>query len=172
MRYGATNKRLYNIFRGVVSKTQFDDDDEEELIEPDDTPAPPEKLLSFAAAIAHAHPEIDPKDALSFLIFHPHGRSLAAQMNDMTKRKEPPMTSVADVVKAHGGLGQIAKRITSENTSHGITEHEFSDMLMAEAKTQKRAGESDAQAFSRYYNDPANVEMRRAHMITKGWSFR
>ncbi len=40
---------------------------------------------------------------------------------------------------------------------------------MGHARTAKRAGETDAAAFSRILTDPANVELRKAYGATKGY---
>jgi hypothetical protein len=148
-----------------------EEQDEQEPVEDktDELALSPELENAIAALIA-ANPTLSKQQAAHWLVHTPHGRATLAHLS---KRKEtPPMTTVAEVIKVHGGVVRIAKLINSENNAHGLTEQDFADMVMAEAKAKRLPGESDAQAFNRFYNDPGNIEMRKAHMITKGWSYK
>lgn len=68
--------------------------------------------------------------------------------------------TVDDIVKRNGGITNIAKMIC-ENGG-GVSEHEFSDLIMAEARTTKRDNESDAQAFARLF---ADADIQKAYAI-------
>jgi hypothetical protein len=45
----------------------------------------------------------------------------------------------------------------------------FAKALMGHAKLNKRANESNATAFARIFADPENIELRKAHAITKSF---
>jgi hypothetical protein len=74
--------------------------------------------------------------------------------------------NLRDIAKQFG-IVALAKHIVSEGSSCSITEHEFTDLIAAHARTEKRAGETDAAAFARVFCAPENAELRRAHAITK-----
>lgn len=65
------------------------------------------------------------------------------------------------------GITHLAKFIVDENSAHGMSELEFFRLVQAEASTTKRAGETDAQAFDRYFTSSGSVTLRKAHAITK-----
>lgn len=87
-----------------------------------------------------------------------------------TTQKEKVMNTkiegLRDVAKQFG-VTHLAKIIVDAGSAHGMPELEFFRLMQAEASTTKRAGETDAQAFDRYFSAPGNVTLRKAHAITK-----
>jgi hypothetical protein len=138
----------------------------------DDNAVPP-RLEGFAAALMAANPALSREEALDHLMHSPRGRRLAQHLADITKAnqaKEAAMTNkidgLRDIAKQFGVV-RLAKFIVDENSAHGISELEFFRLMQAEASTARRAGETDAQAFDRYFTSPGNVALRKAHAITK-----
>jgi hypothetical protein len=87
------------------------------------------------------------------------------------KRKERPMdraTGLRHIAKRYG-LARVCKMIVMENSSHGITEHELTELIDKEAQTTRKAGERPEAAFARFYSAPENVELRKAIQIAKSF---
>jgi hypothetical protein len=131
------------------------------------------KLEAFVAAVLEAAPTLSREEAIRFLLHTHDGRATARHLAEITKtsiiRKEEPtmdrMETLRSFVKSDGITG-IAKHIVQKGGT-GVTEAEFSDLIMEAAKRERRAGESDASAFARLFENPANVDLRRAYAITK-----
>ena len=49
----------------------------------------------------------------------------------------------------------------------GDIEAEFTKLIDAEAQATRKARGRPATAFDRYFTDPANVELRKAHQLTR-----
>jgi hypothetical protein len=107
--------------------------------------------------------------ALRFLMFSAHGRQLAAHLSSISKSEDPTkmtrMETLKSFVKANGIVG-IAQHIVAKGST-GVSEHEFSDLIMTAAKAEKRDGETDGAAFSRLMETP---EVYKALAITKTFS--
>lgn len=161
----------------IAAPDDIDDDtddlDDEIEVDEADAPALPEKLEQYAAAICAAAPGFSREQALHFLMHSHNGRALARHLQEVTKRKESPMTTrtdemreMRDFAKQHGGMNSIARHIIDRGETT-LTEFEFSSCLMEYAKVNKLAGESDASAFSRIFSAAEAVDIRRAHRIAK-----
>ena len=74
------------------------------------------------------------------------------------------------LVKQHGAVS-FAKVILSdpEKYSKALTETEFVDLLMVEARSYQKTGESAAQSFSRMFSSdtPEALLLRQAHTMIK-----
>jgi DNA-binding MarR family transcriptional regulator len=108
-------------------------DDEDDIRDEDDDNKLLGKLNQFAVAMTIADPSKSEEQHLYSLLHSAHGRKLAEHLNNLTK-KEQPM--------------DIAKVIA-------ITE----DALMAQARVHKRADETEAKGFARFYEN--NIEFRK-----------
>jgi hypothetical protein len=63
-------------------------------------------------------------------------------------------------VAKHIGVRAVAKAINEGGDADGLTEHEFTTLMMDEA-TRK------GQTFTQYFTAPENIDIRRAHQLTK-----
>jgi hypothetical protein len=88
----------------------------------------------------------------------------AEHLANITKsRREPPMSRVEKlkaIAKRYGGVATIAKGMLTDNDAYGVTEFEFTEMMKAEAARR-------GVPFEKYFCDPANIDIRRAHQLTK-----
>jgi hypothetical protein len=124
------------------------------------------KLNDMVIALRAACPGLSPEQAIHFLLFSPRGRRLAEHLNTLKRNEEPP---TIDITKLHNiaSVIEIAKQINTDGNASGISEHQFTSIVQGHAKLAKRANESDVAAFARIFTDPANVELRKAHALTK-----
>jgi hypothetical protein len=134
-----------------------------------DTPVLPEKLRQAIAALILANPKLSEQDAAWFCLHNPHGRALVEHLSKqqkgtttMTDRAE----GLRDIAKQYG-VARIAKMIVMENTSHGITESELTQLASEEFAKQALPGERPNTTFSGLYNAAENVELRKAFQIAK-----
>jgi hypothetical protein len=98
----------------------------------------------------------------------------ALSKRHLTKQKGPPImdraTELTNIVKQHGGIAAMAKLFIAKGEPlGGVTEAEFTQLIDAEAQATRKSGERPNQAFARFYNDAANLELRKAHQITRGF---
>jgi hypothetical protein len=63
----------------------------------------------------------------------------------------------------------FAKYLVDEGQSHSISEHELFQLAQAEAQKTRKANETPAQAFSRYYQSDEALPVRKAIAICKGY---
>src|SRR5262249_21158073 len=83
-----------------------------------------------------------------------------------SRKEEPPMSRIEKlkaIAKQYGGVATIAKGMLTDNDAYGVSEFEFTEMMKAEAM---RKGVT----FERFFCDPANIDIRRAHQLTKNVS--
>jgi hypothetical protein len=155
----------------MLRKAENDDITDENQIDPNDTPtALLPKLSAMVAAMVRAEPSLTEEHALFHLLHSSHGRRLAEHLNNLTKRKDPPMNrteELRDIAKAAGGMAAIAKNIIDRGSTT-ISEHEFSAALMEHAKAHKRDNESTFGAFSRLLEN--DIDLRKALGIVKGYA--
>jgi hypothetical protein len=121
----------------------------------------PPRLQQMVDTIRTHAPQLSDGEIVHFLLHTSRGRSVAEHLSNISK-KEPPMSRIDQlraVAKNHG-VRTIAKAINDEGDADGLTEHEFTELMMDEAK---RKGLS----FEKYFTDPANLDIRRAHQLTK-----
>jgi hypothetical protein len=150
----------------AFEEPEKDDVIDDDLAVADDEPDAPKKLRQFVEALRIANPKLTEQQAHYFLLHHPAGQMLSRHLAEVTKMKDAqPMDQLRSFVKGNGVIG-IAKHIVAKGST-AITEHEFSDLIMEAAKREKRAGESDAAAFSRFFAAPENADVRKAHALTK-----
>jgi hypothetical protein len=124
------------------------------------------KLEAMIGALIEASPaSLTRQQAVHHLLHSPRGRLLASHIANITKKEQRPMV---DITKLHNieSVVVISKHII-DNGASGISEHEFSQMIMGHAKLNKRANESDTAAFARIFSAPENIELRKAHAITQ-----
>jgi hypothetical protein len=131
----------------------------------------PERLEQYIAAVMTANPSFTRQEAAHYLQHSPTGRRLAEHLASTTKvQKGNPMTQQINILKLHNiaSVVEVAKAIIAKD-GDGVTEHQFSEILMGHCRLNKRANESDAAAFSRIFQDPDNVDLRKAYAMTKGY---
>jgi hypothetical protein len=123
-----------------------------------------DRLKEAVAAMVAIRPSLNPAHAAKWLLHTEHGQSL---LNLTKSEKELPMQ--IDVFKLSNieSVNEICRHISKGAAD--ISEFEFSQMVLGHAKLNKRAGESDAAAFSRIFQAPENIQLRRAHNICKGY---
>jgi hypothetical protein len=112
-----------------------------------------------------------PQEALNYLLHSRNGRELARHLASTMKRKDQSMDRASQLksIAKQYGLAAVAKRVIADGNAHSISEAEFTELINAEAQATRKAGERPAIAFDRYFNDPANVELRKAHRLTRGF---
>ncbi len=108
-------------------------------------------------------------EAISFLLSTPAGQAIIRTTKRETPEKEQqPMEQVHAIVKNFGLVG-VAKAMVDQQRDFGISESEFTELVLDHAKLNKRDGESAAGAFSRIFT--AGTEdgalLRKAHQLTK-----
>jgi hypothetical protein len=93
---------------------------------------------------------------------------LAARKAQLEKRLEANFAKMKRYV-AQGGMTAFAKGMIQQATDAGLSESEFSSLIMEAALREKRSTESNEQAFSRFYSAPENVAVMKVHrMIAEG----
>jgi hypothetical protein len=127
------------------------------------------KLNTMVDAMVTAAPSLDRQAAAHFLLHTARGRRLAEHLNSILKHKEEPMPQV-DIMKLHNiaSVREVAKQISADGNAAGISEYDFTSIVMGHARLSKRAGESDGAAFERVLTASENGELRQAYQITKG----
>ena len=142
------------------------DDNDDDTI--DEATVSPE-LERHAAAIVAVTPNFTREQALHFLMFSPHGRRIAEHLSGISKKGPTTMNradELRDIAKQYGVVA-IAKHIIDDGSAHGITEAEFTKLIDDAAQKTRLPGERPGSAFSRYFSAPEQVELRRAHALTK-----
>jgi hypothetical protein len=182
------HRRLHRLFSSVnyaklrTTPVDFDEIDEEEEEDGINEPTADEneeselelsgKLEQAIAALILANPALTKQEAAHYLLHSPHGRALAAHLSKQQKETTIMDRSVLleSIVKAHGGIQAMAKLFLAEGKPlGGVTEAEFTKLIDDEAQKQRQPGERPGSAFNRYFTDPANVELRKAHALTRGF---
>lgn len=152
----------------------LEDDDDLDVLsdEPDDSePADdetgqlPPLVEQFVNALITANPNLNRQQAAHYLLHTPHGR---AMITHLSKRKEPtPMTradGLRQIAKDYGVL-RICKMITMDNDAHGLSEHELTELAGEEFAKQALPGERPNTTFSRLFQAPESLELRKAMAI-------
>ena len=142
---------------------EVDEDEDDDDLDNDEAALSPE-MEQAVAALCRASPGLTEEQALYFLLHSARGREL---FGHLTKKETPPMMDRNDaiqaVVKQHGGLIALAKMCNAEGRSIGdLNESEFTDLIKAEAK-------AIGLSFEKYYTAPENIEVRKAHQLTRGF---
>jgi hypothetical protein len=152
-----------------------DEDGDEEIVEEMAASELPGDMDKFIAAIQQMAPGAERSDVIRYLLHTSRGQNVARHMANTFKREDIPMPvnreiELQSIVKQHGGLAAMAKLFVAEGRAVGnVSELEFYKLLSTEAEKQRQPGESSVTAFSRFYSDPANVELRKAHALTRGF---
>jgi hypothetical protein len=130
-------------------------------------------LEKYIQAMILANPKLTPQEAADHLLHSHDGRALArhAEVTKAAPEKETTMdfmTEMTAITKQQGGMTQIAKSIVEKGET-SLTEAQFTQLLMAHAKLNKSANESDGAAFSRIFSAQSDegLQIRKAHAITK-----
>jgi hypothetical protein len=152
----------------IKTRPPLDDDDTGIDNTDDDNGTLSPELEQYIAAMLAAVPSLTRQQALWITLHTAHG---AAAFQSTTKtRKEKHMSDRGDelraVAKQHG-IETLARFIVTENKSYGIDEREMTKLIDDAAQLTRQPNETPDQAFSKYFSDPANVLLRRAHAITK-----
>jgi hypothetical protein len=153
----------------IDEEADRDEDDEDE----DDEEI--EKVKHHASTVADLLVESgrfpDRPAALHHLLHKPGGRALLASLHKAIKqtKKESTMTrteALRDIAK--GSIIAVAKAMTDENRSFGITEHEFTELATEHAERlfpdKTREG-----AFAKLFcdNGADSVVLRKAYSLVK-----
>jgi hypothetical protein len=99
------------------------------------------------------------------------------EAHSYTKRKDEPMTIEALqaertekllAIGKSGGAVAMAKVLVADNDAHGISEHEYTQIVTEHAQ-RIYADKTPAAAFAKLFSDPGAdaVLLRRAHALTK-----
>ena len=104
--------------------------------------------------------------SLGWLLHTAQGQSLVLRTAKNQPTKEDPMKLVQAVIKQYG-IHAVSKSMIAENRSFGIPEAEFTSLIDAEAQQTRKAGETREQCFARFFTDPANAHLQKAHAIAK-----
>ena len=79
-------------------------------------------------------------------------------------------TELQSICKQHGGIQAMAKLFVATGKSlGGVTEAEFTKLIDDAAQATRQPGERPGSAFNRYFNDAANLDLRKAHALTRGF---
>lgn len=145
-----------------------DDGTDQGDVEADDSKVNP-KLEQMVNAMIVALPSLRRDQAMHWLLNTASGRALAEHLNSITKRKEPPMNRTDGLrqIAKDFGVAKLAKMLVMESNAHGISEVEFTKLIDDEAQKTRQPGERPGSCFSRFFSAPENVELRRAHQLTK-----
>jgi hypothetical protein len=98
--------------------------------------------------------------------------SLAQHLSSTTKSEKETtvdfMTGMTEVAKADAGMITIARNVVDRGETK-LTEHQFTELLMAHAKVHKTANESDAAAFSQIFSAQSEdgILLRKACAVCK-----
>jgi hypothetical protein len=121
------------------------------------------KLQSMVDAIRVHAPNASEAEVVHFLLHTSRGRDVARHLKDISKRKDDrPMSRIEKlqaIAKQHG-MATVAKGMLTDNDAHGVSEHEFTSLIMEEAKRK-------GQTFEKYFTAPENLDIRKAHQLTK-----
>jgi hypothetical protein len=145
--------------------TEVDDevDEVEQLDEETAEGELPAKLEQAIAAMITANPTLSKQEAAHHLLHTASGRSLFTHLNKKDTTTMPDrQTELANIVKQHGGLSQMAKLFVSTGKSHGVSEAEFAKLIGDEAARQ-------GQSFAKFFTAPENADLRRAHQLSRGF---
>jgi hypothetical protein len=142
----------------------IDEDDEDADDDDDDVGKADHHASVVADLLVESGRFTDRPEALHHLLHKPAGQALLARMHKAAKTKESDMDRIETIrnIAKTGGILAIAKAVTDENRSFGITEHEFVDLI---GKHDPKPGESEAQTFTRHYTD--SLMLRKAHAVVK-----
>jgi hypothetical protein len=182
---GRIGKRLMKIFNGDDNKREIYADiadsldastevDEPEEVEFDDEEIDeselPEKLEDAINAMIVANPTLTKQQAAHHLLHTAEGRAL---FNHINKKETTTMPDTLEkILKDFGGdLTRICKNIVEAGDTSGVTEKQLTKLATCEALKSQRAGESEAQAFSRYFQSDEALPLRKAIQIAKGMNY-
>ena len=176
---------LQDIFAGIdfsklnLRKSRDDDIDADDLglgdddvagikDQTDDNDALPPALEQSIAAIMTAAPGVTREQAAAWLIHTARGRATHAALSK--QRKDiPPMDRATELRKMAGeyGVARIAKMITMDGDAHGLTEHELTQLASEEFAKRALPGERPNTTFSRLFQAPESLELRKAIAIAR-----
>lgn len=170
----ALEQKFRKIFEGHPHEPEFRkivvQDDEPADDETDNVVALPQysKLKELAGALRIANPDLSEQEAMQWLLHSRAGRALFMLHKGMCQEESTmsPMDKLRSIAKS-GGVIAIAKVMVEDQRSFSITEHEFTDLVMDYAKSQRREGESDARAFTRILM--SDDLLKQAYQIVKAY---
>jgi hypothetical protein len=162
---GAEITKLFKSCSTYLKSVIADDDSIDDADNPSSNAPLLAKLGQMVAAMAAGDPTRSEQEHLFRLLNTARGRSIANHLNELSKGK-PSMPQI-DIMKLKNidTVAEISKAIIKGSAA--CTEHEFTKMVQGHADLNRRSGESSASAFARIFTDPGNVELRRAHALTK-----
>jgi hypothetical protein len=126
-------------------------------------PILPPRLKQMVDAIRSAAPNVSEPEVVHFLLHTASGRQVAEHLsNHITKKDQRPMSRIEklqSLAKRHG-VETIAKALLAKGNAMEISEFEFTELMKVEAVRK-------GQSFEAYFTDPANIDIRKAHQLTK-----
>jgi hypothetical protein len=114
----------------------------------------------MVSTIRTVSPHLSEQEIVHFLTMTARGRDVAEHLsNHFTKRKDHRPMSLQALAK-RDGVETIAKALLAKGNAMEISEFEFTELMKAEAIRK-------GQGFEAYFTDPANIDIRKAHQLTK-----
>ena len=163
-----------NVVKLAPPNDPEDEEDETEEEQDDETGQLPPLVEQAIAALMTANPNLDRQVAADFLLHNRHGRQLledlSKQEKGLTMTTTDRATELQSICKQHGGIQAMAKLFVATGKSlGGVTEAEFTKLIDDAAQATRQPGERPGSAFNRYFNDAANLDLRKAHALTRGF---
>jgi hypothetical protein len=155
------------MFNDIVLRKAEDDNEEPRTNAIGNERTLSQRLDEIIAEMIVAAPSLHPQGARRWLLHTPQGQELLAQHS----KKEGTTMPEVDIMKLHNiqSVREVAKMISADGNSSGITEHDLTSIVMGHAKLNRRTGESDGAALERILTAPENTELRKAYRVVKGW---
>jgi hypothetical protein len=154
---------------GASERRNFDEhQDQEEATQEHDVvatqPILSPQLQSFVDAIRVHAPNMSEAEIVPFLLHTARGRSVAEHLANITKsrKEQPPMSRFEKLqqLAKRGGVQLVAKALLAKGDAMEISEFEFFKLMESEAERR-------GMTFEKYFCDPTNVDIRKAHQLTK-----
>jgi hypothetical protein len=122
----------------------------------------PPRLQQMVNAVRTAAPHVSEQAIVHFLLHTARGRDVAEHLATHITKKEEPMSRIErlQALAKRGGVQLVAKALLEKGDAMEISEFEFTELMIAEATRKK-------QSFEAYFTDPANIDIRKAHALTK-----
>jgi hypothetical protein len=152
---GATERRNEDRYEDREEATQ-----EHDVVATEPVLAP--RLQQMVDAIRTHAPNLSEPEVVHFLLHTARGRDVAEHLSNHITKKEQPMSRSERLhsLAKRGGVQLVAKALLAKGNAMEISEFEFTELMMAEAK---RKGMS----FEKYFTAPENLDIRKAHAMTK-----
>jgi hypothetical protein len=169
---GATYPRGDRWYLDEVADPDDIDEDDDDRDDDDDAVGKTDHHASVVADLLVESGRFPTRpEALHHLLHKPGGQALLARMRkaaEQTKESDMDRIETIRAIAKTGGILAIAKAMTDENRSYGLTETEFVEIATEDA-VKKYPGETPARAFTRMFTDGGadGLAIRRAHAVVK-----